>query len=82
MEPWPRVPFSPELRYTVLRPAKNWPDKLIAGETVRYLRAEWSRYHGFTVYHFAAPDGMERSWALMDDEPVERWTQFFTPAGP
>jgi hypothetical protein len=77
VEPWLRMPFSPEHSYTVLRSAIRCSDKLIKGETVRFLRADYSSLLGHTVYRFVAADGSERSWTLMDDEPVDWWTLFF-----
>lgn len=70
-------PFALSGRYRVLRAAPSYKGHLIPGEVLTYHGASYSHYDNLSVYIFITAEGLERTWALHDDEPLEQWSSIF-----
>ena len=80
MSTWRGSPFVPGAEYRVVGPGRNWSGNgsggdLVAGQVLRYVDANYSRYDECSAYVFADGDGRVFWWALHDEEPVETWRE-------
>ncbi|MFL5328955.1 MAG: hypothetical protein ACJ8C4_08555 [Gemmataceae bacterium] len=50
---------------------------LVLGEIVTYQQCGYSHYDSTSIYAFTNEYGVERSWWLHDDEPLEKWRDVF-----
>ena len=76
---WRGTPFEIGQRYRVLKAASSLPPEqsLVPGEVVTYQQCGYSRYDSTSIYAFTNEHGVERSWWLHDDEPLENWRGVF-----
>ncbi len=76
---WKGTPFEIGRRYRVLKAASSLPPEqsLAPGEVVTYQQCGYSRYDSTSIFAFTNEEGVERSWWLHDDEPLENLRDVF-----
>jgi hypothetical protein len=74
---WRGSPFTPGCRYRVLRAAPSYQGELVPGEILSYYGVAYGHYDNRSIYVFTNSNGVERTWALLDDEPLEQWNTIF-----
>lgn len=65
-------------RYRLKRTFESGPKtRFSEGEVVTYARVSYSRYDGCFVHEFNDANGKVKEWWLGEDEPIEKWRDFF-----
>jgi hypothetical protein len=80
---WRVSPFTIGCSYRVRKDFEALRDSFAAGEILIYQSDAYSRYDNCTGYFFSQSGSSRgRIWDLMDDDPVEKWKEFFEEIPP
>lgn len=70
--------FTIDHRYRLKRTFESGPKtRFLEGEIVTYITVSYSRYDGCFVHEFSDVNGKIKEWWLGEDEPIEKWREFF-----
>lgn len=81
MDPtWRKDPFVRGACYRVRQSHKSTVGHFQIGDVLRYEESGYSRYDSSSTFHFRDAVGKIQAWEVHDDEPLDRWPEFFEPA--
>lgn len=72
--------FPVNSRYRARKAFSSGPSEFQAGEVLRFVRDTYNRYDECFVYVFQSETyNVEKEWWLGEEEPTERWHEYFEP---
>jgi hypothetical protein len=75
---WRKGPFEKHKRYSVKQNFSKFSQQFQEGQILEFVDEAYSRYDNLTAYSFTdAITGLPLSLEIIDDEPIETWSNFF-----